>query len=206
MKTKMFLFVNILCLLIGEVCMATTPHEISGFILGRSIEDYKDRVSLETALPIRYCEYLQEVEIKAPKGIKTGLIWYAADDPLHPIVRIKLKYADSSKYFYLELLRRFKRRFGEPAEWRGDPFHILEGWKWSFIDDQNNIISLILQHNTLDRQQKIGNCVKLTNWSLLNMEKRCFQQKHPEISRKKRKQAIKLGDYRLADWNRFIPQ
>ena len=205
MKTKIFLLINIIFLFIFETSMAATPHEISGFILGRSIDDYKDKVRLETPLPIRYCEYLQEVEIKAPRGIKTGLIWYAVDDTLQPIVRIKLKYADSSKYFYLALFNRFKKRFGEPTEWRGDPFHILEGWKWSFVDEENNIISLILQHNTLDRQQKIGNCVKLTNWSLLNMEKRHFQLKHPKISNKKKNQALKIEEYRVSDWNRLIP-
>jgi hypothetical protein len=205
MKTKIFFLSQIVFLLMVQICIASTPHEISGFILGKSIDDYRDKVRLETALPIRYCEYLQEVEIKVPRGIKTGQIWYAADDTLHPIVRIKLKYADSSKYFYLELFRRFKRQFGEPTEWRGDPFHIVEGWKWSFTDEKNNIISLILQHNTLDRQQKIGNCVKLTNWSLLNMENRHFQLKHPKILNKKKKEILKIQDYRLSNWKQLIP-
>ena len=94
------------------------------------------------------------------------------------IVRIKLKYEDSSKEFFNNLLAEFKKRFGEPDEYQGDPFKILISWKWSFVDKQNNRISLILQHNQLDEDEKMGNAVKLTMTSLAEADMRCFQEKH----------------------------
>ena len=78
------------------------------------------------------------------------------------IVRIKLKYADASKKFYEDLLKQFKKSFGEPDEYRGDAFKIVIAWKWSFVDEENHKISLILQHNAMDEDEKIGNAVKIT--------------------------------------------
>ncbi len=204
---KIILFgVISLFFLTHTTCLAVTPHQIAGFILGNSIEDYKDRIKMETVLPIRYCGYLKEVEIRDPNGFKSGLIWYGSCSATHRIVRIKIKYADSSRKFYKALLNRFEDRFGKPIEWRGDPAHIFEAWKWSFIDTDNNRISLTLQHNTKDPERKLGNCVKLTDWNLLDEERCLFERKHPELCRKERKQAVRFEDYVPSDWDRFVPR
>jgi hypothetical protein len=115
-----------------------------------------------------------------------------------------MKYADSSKKFYEALLKRFKKRFGEPLEWRGDPFHILIAWKWSFTDGKNNKISMILQHNTKDEEEKIGNAVKITVLNFLDQERACFEKNRPayreqESALKKKKTAGPV------EWDRFIP-
>ena len=160
---------------------------------------------METALPIRHMECLREVEIHEMEGFRRGLISYGTCALPGQIVRIKLKYADSTKKFYDMLFKRFKKRFGEPVEWRGDPFHVVVAWKWSFVDKENNHISLILQHNTKDEEEKMGNSVKLTMWNLIEDERRCFEKKKPDFSEmsKKRKQLSK-GDGPI-DWNRLIP-
>ena len=44
--------------LAGEI-----PLSIAGFTLGRPIEAVSEKVIMETALPVRYMENLQEVEI-----------------------------------------------------------------------------------------------------------------------------------------------
>ncbi len=62
----------------------------------------------------------------------------------------------------------------------GDPFHIMIAWKWSFTDKDGNNISLILQHNTRDEEEKQGNAVKMTMWNLMLEEERCFEKKYPE--------------------------
>lgn len=172
----------IMVFLLYVPCLAVegAPHEIGGFVLGRNIDEYKDKVQMDTSLPIRYMEYVREVQIEPRQGFKSGIIAYGTCVRPGRIVRIKLKYADSSKDFYNKLLGIFKERFGEPSEWRGDPFHVVIAWKWSFVDEENNRISLILQHNTKDEEEKIGNSVKMTMTNLMEEELLCYKRKHPE--------------------------
>ncbi len=124
---------------VAGVCLAAeAPHQVAVFVLNRDIADFKDYVIMETALPIRYMENIEEVEIRPIEGIKSGLIAYATCTAPGHIVRIKLKYEDSSKDFFENLLKQIKKKYGEPDEYRGDPFHILIAWKWSFIDKDGN--------------------------------------------------------------------
>ena len=161
---------------------AEAPHELAGFVLGGRINDFKDRVETDTVLPIRYLESLKEVEAKEVKGFKTGLVTYSTCIEPSRIVRIKFKYADDSKRFFDALLERYKANLGKPDEWRGDPFHIVIAWKWQFTDKDGNRISIILQHNTRDEEEKQGTSVKMTMWNLMLEEDRCFEKKHPETT------------------------
>ena len=161
---------------------ADAPHELAGFAIGGRVDDFKDQVEMDTALPIRYLESLKEVEAKYIKGFKIGLVTYGTCIEPSRIVRLKFKYADNSKKFFDKLLERYKANLGKPDEWRGDPFHIVIAWKWSFKDKDGNNISLILQHNTRDEEEKQGNAVKMTMWNLMLEEGRCFEQKHPETA------------------------
>jgi hypothetical protein len=168
--------------LAGFFCLAgpataQTPHQLAGFTLNTDIHAYADQVALDSALPVRFAEYLKEVEIKPNPSYRSGLIAYGTCAKPGKIVRIKLKYADASKAFFEELLARYKKRLGEPTDYRGDPFHILIAWKWSFTDANQDKISLILQHNSQDEEEKIGNAVKMTLTSQLEEEQRCYEQK-----------------------------
>jgi hypothetical protein len=90
-------------------------------------------------------------------------------------------------------------------EWRGDPFHVLIAWKWSFTDSQNNQISMILQHNTKDEEEKLGNAVKITLTNLLDQERICFEKKYPDYrSAKPSQQAEKKPGSVL--WDRLLPK
>lgn len=180
------------------------PREVAGFALGTLISEVAERVELETALPIRYMECLKEVEVKDIPGIKTGLIAYGTCAHPGRILRIKLKYADSTKAFYEKLLARFKERFGAPTEWRGDPFHVVKNWKWSFVDAENNRISLHLSHNELDREEKFGNAVKMTLTSGIEEELECFKRRHPDFREPRPERAEAAGG--SPDWERLIPR
>jgi len=204
MKKDIVLWVSMAILLFHGVCLAQAPHQVAEFTLGRDIGDYKKMVEMETSLPIRHMEYLKEVEIKEVEGFRSGLIAYGDCDAPGRIVRIKLKYADSTKKFYDTLLERFKKRFGEPSEWRGDPFQVIIAWKWSFTDSQNNTISMILQHNIRDEEQKMGNSIKLTMTNLLMKERLCFEKRHPE-SRKHPREHEPKSRGRI-DWDRLVPR
>ena len=203
---KVMLWISIPVLIMWPlICPAAeVPHELAGFILGGKIDVYMQRLKLDTVLPVRYLESLKEVETEKLRGYKTGLVSYATCLTPPRIVRLKFKYADSSKAFYDQLLQRFKARFSEPDEYRGDPFHIVVAWKWSFKDENNNDISLILQHNTKDEEEKQGNSVKMTMWNLLKEEMRCFEEKHPEAVESERSD-FRYDKNRPVDWEHFIP-
>ena len=207
MKKRLFFVTNLAFLWIAGICSAgEAPHEVGPFILNRNIAEFKDYVIMETALPIRYMENIEEVEINPIEGFKSGLIAYGTCAAPGHIVRIKLKYADSSKEFYEKLLKQTKKRFGEPDEYRGDPFHIAIEWKWSFIDKDNNNISLTLQHNTMDTEEKLGNSVKLTLSNLFEKDQACHHEKaldQREKLRRRKWESIVPG---IKGWDLFVPR
>ena len=177
MKKYNTLWVAIIILAIYGTSFAETPHQLGPFILGHDIAEFVDFVQMDTSLPIRYMESIREVEIKPIKGFKSGLIAYCTCAKPNRVVRIKLKYSDDTKAFYEKLKKRIDNRFGKSDEYRGDPFHIVIGWKWSFMDADNNNITLILQHNSRDEEEKMGNSIKLTMTNLLEFGRKCHQNK-----------------------------
>jgi hypothetical protein len=184
---------------------AEAPLSVAGFTLGRSIDEYAERVVMQTALPVRYMENLREVELAPLEGFKSGLIAFSTCRKPGSIVRIKLKYADGRLDFYEELLKRFKQKFGEPDQYQGDPFRVFISWKWSFRDSQQNRISLILQHNQEDEEEKVGNALKLTLHNELEEDARCFRdQKHDQLQGLRRRPP-KAGLPAETPWSRFIP-
>jgi len=205
---KILLFVSIFAYLgVASVCLAgEAPHQVGVFVLNRDIADFKDYVIMETALPIRYMENIKEVEVKPIKGFKSGLIAYASCTAPGHIVRIKLKYKDSSKTFFENLLKRVKKKYGEPDEYRGDPFRILIAWKWSFTDDEDNHISLTLQHNTLDAEEKKGNAIKLAMTNLIEKDQDCHKRKALEHREKFRQRDWKVIDPGLSGWDLYVPR
>ncbi len=188
------------------IALAEAPNQVGGFVLDQDIKKFEDRVIMDTALPVRYAENIEEVEIKFTQGFKSGLIAYGTCERPGHIVRIKLKYADSSNKFYQKLLKRFKQRFGEPDEYRGDPFKIVDAWKWSFVNSENQSISLILQHNTKDEEEKRGNAVKLTNTTLIETDNLCYKRKQLDYRERLRQREWKAVKPQDSEWELFIPR
>jgi hypothetical protein len=186
---------------------AEAPRTIAGITLGQPIRNFAEIVIMETTLPVRYAENLYEVEIRPIEGFKTGLIGYGTCQKDQPVVRIKLKYADSRRAFFDELIGRFKKAFGEPDEYRGDPFQNVIGWKWAFTDKANNRISMILQHNATDEDEKMGNTFKLTLLNALEEDARCYEKKATDQGEKFKHRrggpALKPG---VSGWDRFLPK
>ncbi len=207
MKKQLFIFATIVFLWITGICFAgDTPHRVAVFKLNSNIADVKVYVIMETALPIRHMENIEEVEIKPIEGLKSGLIAYATCTAPGHIVRIKLKYKDSSKKFYEKLLKRIKNKYGEPDEYRGDPFHILISWKWSFVDKDSNRISMTLQHNSMDTEEKMGNAIKLTMTSLIEEDQRCYKVKALDHRQKLRQREWKVMTPELTGWDLYVPR
>lgn len=206
MKRPPFLVLFALLVLFPAKGLADkAPGKIAGFALGEQIASCAALVRMDTAMPLYDQPYLSVVETKDLEGYKSGSIAFGECANPGRIVRIKLKYEFSDRNFYNELLERFKQRFDEPDEWRGDPFHVIIAWKWSFRDRDNNKISLILQHSR-DEEYKWGNSVKLTNTTLIEKERSCYEKKHPNGTDD---QGSKTSDKTLLkklDFQRFVPE
>ena len=180
---------------------AETPHQLAGFVLGDWFPKYQDLVDMQTKMPLRRSKSIDAIEVRDLKGFKYGLVWVGNCTVPNRIVSIRMKYADSSKKFYDELLKRFKQRFGEPSEWRGDPFHIVISWKWSFVDDQKNKISMILEHNKKDEDETVGNTVKMTMWNLIEEERNCENKKLPAPG-----EASVTTEQEPPNWDLLVPR
>ena len=78
MKNRLF-FITIFVFLwtAATGLTADTPSKIGPFALNQNIADFKDYVIMETALPIRHLENIEEVETRPIQGFKSGLIAYA---------------------------------------------------------------------------------------------------------------------------------
>ncbi len=202
---RMIRLVLAVCLATGTAWATEPPHGLAGFILGEEIGRYRQLCKMESAMPIRYLESVQEVQVENLDGYKSGLIAYGTCAAPDRILRIKLKYTDPSREFFDALLDQFKSRFGSASEWRGDPFHVVIAWKWSFRDKQGNTISLTLQHNSQDEEEKMGNSVKLSLTNLLVDERDCRERVSGE------KEALSVQpqvpfDPRRVRWENFVPR
>jgi len=182
------------------------PRSIAGFALGEDIGGLRDSVRMESLLPLRHEEYLQEVEIQPLQGFKSGLIIYGSCAAPGRVVRIKLKYADASRQFYDALLEKVTKRWGKPTAYDGDPFHIVIEWKWVFSDADGNRITMHLGHNDRDVEEKFGNTLKLSLISAIEAERACYLGQHPEVSQRESSQPIRPDALTADDWQRLVPR
>lgn len=195
-KAPLFL----LLLFVQSISFASTPTQVGGFVLNTDIADYESLIKSETTQPIRFNEALNETETHRIPGFKSGYIAYGTCANPGKVVRIKLKYENSSKHFYEKLLETFEDRFGKP-KWLGDSFHVVSIWKWSFKDN-GTLVDLYLQHNLGKKDQKLGNSVKLTMQNLIEEELDCFEKKYPKF----RQSNGSLIDDKSLEWEDLLPK
>ena len=201
MKKIVFILCFSVLLSLHNRAEAKFPVHLGGFILGEDIANYTHLIDMKTCGEIAFNKYLGEGKTIRRAGFKSGLIAYGLCDAPNKILRIKLKFADSSKSFFKKILRRYKKALGTPNEYRGDPFQTMIAWKWSFVNDKKEKISLILQHNTMVEDEKLGNAVKLTLTSQIEKERACFMAKFPGKNITEPLPKLK----RKALWDLYIP-
>lgn len=191
-----FFFLFSLIFLIPQPALSIeVPHEIAGIRLGANVEDYPN---------IEYSNYLKEVVVTDWHGFRKGIISYGICQHPGNIVKMRMKYEDSSKKFFNTLLKRYKEKFGPPTEWKGDSFGIKHIWKWKFKDSKGDIVNLILQHNLQDNDDNIGNVVKLSYPEMDEQERLCFINHCDETKtaeQKKQKESQKDSN-----WDFLIPK
>jgi hypothetical protein len=165
----------------GYTWAAKMPLSLAGITLGEDISTIAEFCDSESDLPLADERHLNEMLLRPGfvPGIMSGSVAYAACSQKGRIVRIKLRFDNSSISFYHDLRRRYERAFGKPDEWRGDPLQTVISWKWSFSDGSGRRVGLELTHSS-DDDYKIGNFVKMTLRSLWEEEAACLN--HSKVS------------------------
>jgi len=171
------------------------PLEIAGFRLGEDITEYSD---------IEYTNFLKEVVVTDWHGFRKGIISYGICAFPGKIVKIRMKYEDGSRVFFDTLLKKYKQKFGKPDEYEGDAFGILRIWKWRFLDKNQNLVTMSLQHNPQDETENIGNIVKLSYPEREEEERLCFVQQCEENRTAEDKQ--RLEEHKDTNWDFLIPR
>jgi len=180
MKKNIFIFSLFIMTFFCNPAAAKFPIHLGGFTLGDDISNYSHLIEMETCQAVAFNQYLSEGQTIPRPEFKSGLITYGHCDKPNKILRIKLKFKDSSKKFFNQLLKQYKKKLGDPSEYKGDPFQTMIAWKWSFTNNKNERISLILQNNLMVEDEKIGNAVKLTLSSQIERERLCYLNKTPK--------------------------
>jgi len=171
------------------------PHEIAGIELGTKVSEYPD---------FEVSNYLKETVVMDWHGFDKGVISYGICDSPGTIVKLQMKYQDSSKNFFDILMKKFKKKYGPPSEWQGDSFGINHIWKWKFIDNEGRKVNMVLHHNLQDSSENIGNQVKLYYPELMEREHLCFLRQCQEITDpEQQKHKEKLME---SGWEYLIPQ
>ncbi|NLI80497.1 MAG: hypothetical protein GX443_02255 [Deltaproteobacteria bacterium] len=205
---------TVICLLLVTTSFLTSvpawgnkvPKGIGGIVLGSSIDQYRDMLIEGTALPIRHMECLTEVEIKPPKGYRSGYVTHANCEKPGQIVRIRLKYANETKEFYEELLTRFTQALGKPSEYRGDPFRAFLAWKWSFSGEKGERVSLTLQHNSVeDEDYSTGTMLKMSLISQIEKERATYEKTRKQRERKD-EETSEADEKSPVDFHNLVPE
>lgn len=195
-SAKFFAFLIILlCIAPLHALAFHAPLEVAGIKLGSDIADYPN---------VEYSNYLKDVVVTDWHGFRKGYISYGACESPGTIIKLRMKYEDSSKKFFDTLLKRYKKKFGSPTEWKGDSFGIKHVWKWKLKDEEGNTVNLILQHNHMDPNENVGNVVKLYYPELEELERLCFNRKCEEVSNPEQKRIKE--ELKETNWSYLIPQ
>ena len=147
---------------------------------------------------------MRETVVTDLYGFRKGYLSVGVCKHTDKILKIRMKYQDTSKKFFKKLLAEYKKQFGPPNEWKGDSFGILHIWKWHFMDEQGRKVSLLLQHNLRNTNESIGNVVKLSYPELIEEERQCFndlcQEKKDSLDQEQR------DKMKEPDWQYMIPR
>jgi hypothetical protein len=179
---KFRLFISLICIFVlPGISSAAAPKSIVGIALGTNINEISDKVDMSSALPLWRSEYLAKVSLKPIEGYRSGYVVYGNCKNKGRIVRVKMSYADDSEDFYNRLHSVLEKRYGKPAEWRGNPFGTLKIWKWSLKDADKNSVSIIIERYVGDDDSFTpGNSIRLTHTTLVDEEKTCDEIKAKE--------------------------
>lgn len=171
------------------------PHEIAGIVLGTSVDDYPEIVQTN---------FLKEIVVTDWHGFRKGVLSYGTCRHVDRILKIDMKYKNKSEKFFQQLLKKFRKEFGEPHAWTGDSFGVMHVWKWQFIDKEQDRVSLALQYNGKNSEETLGNMVKLSYPGKIEEERLCFIEVCANT--KEKMGATRREELNKSDWSHLVPR
>jgi hypothetical protein len=154
------------------------PMELAGIRLGQSVDTLKDKLLPGNVDRAFNRPALGIMPVAPVAGFRSGYVDYGLCAAPGRIVRIKMNYADDSLDFFKQVLEALKKRYGEPKEWRGNPFGTLRTWKWSLKAEGGQPISIILMHyEGEDGTFTDGNSIRIAATEMVHEETECHAGK-----------------------------
>jgi hypothetical protein len=165
----------------GAALAHEPPRELAGLRLGADIKDFAGKIEMSASDIDLDRRYLSTRAMTPLPGFRSGYVTSGLCAQPGRIVRIKMNYEDDSMAFYEKVLAELKKRYGEPQQWRGNPFGTLRIWKWSLASKELGDISVILQRYSGDDDTFTkGNSIRISATDLFTEEDGCWRKKHPE--------------------------
>lgn len=164
----------------------TIPKGIAHFRLGDPLDGYLSRIN--TAFPFHDIDYpyLNYYEIYPFEGFSGGFVATGNCTGSRKVIRIKLKYSDSSEGFFNRIKSELEKRYGKPQAYLGDPFHLFISWKWRFEDQEGNVVTMILEHYSgKGEDYASGTAIKLNYTSEIGKEELCFKNRRSRVAPEK---------------------
>jgi hypothetical protein len=158
----------------------SVPLELGGLRLGGNVAEYSQMVDQETAAKGFFRPHLEMVALKDREGLRSGYADYGTCKNKGRIVRIKVNYADGSLAFFEKLLAELKKRYGQPENWRGNPFGTLRAWKWSIPSDKDRISMILMYYAGDDGEYTEGNSLRITSRNMVEEEDKCYAAKQAD--------------------------
>ncbi|MBI9112501.1 hypothetical protein [Maridesulfovibrio ferrireducens] len=180
MKKILLLSLALIVIMVTSAFAKNAPESVAGITIGENISTIRSILDMDSARSPWQEEYIKRIGIKKLEGYNGGYVVVGDCNRKDIILRLKLKYSDSSLSFFNNIYGMLEKRFGKPNDWRGNPFGTLKVWKWSLNDDLGNV-SLILQHfSGNDDSINSGNSIRISRPSWITDEKKCWEAANPE--------------------------
>ena len=179
------------------------PLGMAGFRLGESIKAYEGLTDPGKTEEDLAQLYLTTTMLKPMAGYRSGYVTYGNCRVPGRILRVKMNYQDQSLKFFDKLLAALKKRYGDPKQWRGNPFGTLRIWKWGLRDPNLGDISIVLQHYSGDDDTYTkGNSIRLAAPELAEQERVCYLEKNPPTT----SQTPPVATFRELGLDYFLPR
>lgn len=171
------------------------PSTLAGITLGDDFAKYEELCRMEFYGNSSDILFLKDAPLKhgAIHGVRGGDIYTATCAHPNKVVRIKLKFVDRSKRLFDDLLKRYKKKYGDPDSYKGDAFRNVIVWEW-IIKNGERTVNLSLTYS-VDPEFRPGVTVKMTDVTLLQDDYKCYLSKTPPKKRKGMRHGINLDDF-----------
>lgn len=156
------------------------PMELAGLRLGSDIAECAEHVDQTTAAKGFFRPHLEMVALKPREGLRSAYADYGTCKNKGRIVRIKVNYNDGSLAFFEKLLAELKKRYGQPEDWRGNPFGTLRAWKWSIPSGNDRISMVLMYYEGDDGEYTEGNSLRITSRNMVEEEDQCYLHKRKD--------------------------